>query len=292
MKTSIWLITILALVLFQACSSNDFPKYQTLESLRVLGLLAPTPEVRAGSANVTVTPYVSDVNGAGRALTYTAEACLNPLIDYGAEPTCVGNPTRTVIATNAAVNVGANLTAANGFTGTVDSIGVAIPTATLLAPLDATLQYNGVPVLVTYTISASSGESVRAFRRILVTTDASKSLNTNPVLNDLLANGTAITTSLPTSSTSDLTPSYPTSGAGSPETYSVKSTDGSVTSVTETYTTTWFISSGTVKYARTLGASATQFTKPETLPASGHVVLVGVLRDGHDGISIVQKNLQ
>lgn len=286
MKRLILLSTSLGLL---SCGDNNFPKYEALGGLRVLALTSTTPEVLAGSGSVSVVPFVSDVNGAGRALNYDAEACLAPTLDYGGDPTCAGNPTRQVLAQGSSITAG-QLTATNGYTGTVDTLTAAAPSAALLSALDSNFQYNGVPLLITFRVYAG-GESVNSFRRILVTTNGSKTLNTNPTLNDILASGSPIGGTLPGSAVS-LTPSYPSSGAGAPESYTEFNRNGVSVSRSETFSMTWFISAGELSAARTLETAATQFTPPGSLPPLGRVVLVGVLRDGRGGVTVLQKNLQ
>ena len=243
---------MMGLLIFSGCDDTSLPKYSDLSGLRVLAIkddASGYSEVSPGST-VAITPYVSDFGGGTRALTYQAVACLDPGISTGVEPSCTGVPGASTVASGTVTITGSLRTgSATAFTVTVPS--------TILTGRTTQDQYNGVNYLVTYTISSSTGDSVRAFKRILVSDPSKTTKNKNPTLSGLLANGVAIT-SMPTSGV-ELSVSY---SADSLETYNYKNTDLTVSTVSEELVTTWFISTGTLKYFRTVKTESTTFTPP------------------------------
>ena len=285
-----WICISLSLFL-TSCGQDDLPVYSQLKGLRVLGLVASSPEALAGGGPVTITPYVSDIDGGGRSLQYDAEACLNLEVDYGGDPTCEGSSTRTVIAQGAAVTIAGNLTSSNGYTGSVDALSVSIPTSSSLSSFSALQKYNGVPLLVTYKIYASSGEAVRSYRRIYVTTEPSKVLNSNPIFLDILSDGSTLGPSLPTSAVK-LSADFPNSGANGAEVYSEIESDGGLVNKTESLMVTWFVSAGSVAATRIVAGDFTRFSPPNEIPSLGRVIVVGVLRDNRGGLAVVRKELQ
>ena len=107
-----------------SCSEPNFKKYNELSELRVLALKADLPEVTAG-ATVTITPIVSDIVNSG-ALTFTANACLDPGVAFGARPTCEGSLSKQILATDQAITT---LSAANSFTATPASPAASMTSA-------------------------------------------------------------------------------------------------------------------------------------------------------------------
>lgn len=255
-------------ILLAGCSSKDLPEYTQLGGLRVLALIANTPEVSPGDT-VTITPVVSDILGAGRTLTYSATGCSDPGIAYGGVPTCVGAMDAVSLAT------GTVTPATPRFTESAPTFSVTIP-ATALALRGETEKYNGVPYLVTYTLSASTGERVRAFRRILVSTKTSK--NQNPGAFTLTRDGAEMLT-LPASAVT-VTRQI---ASGSAETYSYRDANGTLQTLGETLTTTWFVSDGSFSRYRTDGDEALTFTPPTAIPATHAVVIVLIVRDDRGG---------
>jgi hypothetical protein len=274
---------LLAVPAISGCSSDDLPKYEKLEKLRVLALIASAPEVDPGTT-VTITPVVSDINGGGRALTADVEACLDPGIGYGVAPTCSGALTRVVLQTNQSVTG----LASPEYTGSVSStFTVTVPPSVLIfAGRTAAEQQNGVPYLVTYTLKAASGEQLRTFRRILVSLTTKTAKNQNPVLSDILFNDVSAT-SYPGLAVK-LTPTF---GAGSQESYHIRQGDGSDIAQTEELTVTWLSTDGTLLRSRTIDLGENTFTPPGTKPSSHAVVLLGVVRDDRGGVGIKQLNL-
>lgn len=270
MKKSIfWLVFLLA----TSCSDMGLPEYIKLENLRVLALILDSPEVAAGGT-VNVTPVVSDY-GATRTLTYVAEACPDPGLVLGRDPTCEGSPLKVSVGSgNVTFPVAQQSTNRTGLTAALPAITVP---ASLISSLSPEAQFNGFFYLVTYTLSASDGARVRSFARIRVSNKATK--NTNPTITDVLSNGSSLTT-MPAGDTS-VTISYP---GTSKETYLFQRSDGTQTSQTEALSTTWFYSAGAMKFYRTVDGEANTFTPTSAAAPTGlnHVVLV-ITRDGREG---------
>lgn len=263
------------------CSDSDLPDYYRLDRLRVLALIADQPETSPGGS-VSITPVVSDLFGGGRALTYSAESCLDPGVGFGATPTCENSSSRVVIASGSTLS---GLSAPN-YTGTVTSVlSIALPqSAVIFAGRTADEQINGVPYLVTFTVQgvSSSGETdqVRAFRRILVSTRTIK--NQNPSFNtgnEILASGAPLL-SFPSSET-EVQGGVST---GSSESYQ-ESQDGITSSLQESLTLTWFVSDGSVSKTRTESDGTTRLRPPSTAPSGRNYLIGVVLRDGRGGAS-------
>ncbi len=262
-----------------SCSSDDFPKYVELGGLRILALQTGTNGGAAENApgdSVTVTPYVSDYRGA-RTITYAAVACTDPGIGAGVEPTCDG------VADRVAVANGALTIPATSRTGAGNSFTVNIP-STALAGRSAADQYNGVGYLLTYTLTASDGTTVRSFKRLIVSSKSPK--NMNPTLTGVLANGSPMT-AMPAGEVT-IRASYLT---GSIESYSAMKTDQSVTARTEELVTTYFITDGSLKTFRTVNDQTTTYTPPSPVPTDHTPVMVAVTRDSRGGISVVVQGL-
>ncbi|MGK5087060.1 hypothetical protein WDW86_05840 [Bdellovibrionota bacterium FG-2] len=254
------------------CAKNDLPDYNVLGGLRVLAMKAAAPEVAPGDTT-TVTPVVSDIAGAGRELTYVAVGCPDPGVSLGAKPSCLGNPMRVELG-------GGSFTpTAPSFTQVAPAFTVAVPVA--LLEMRSTLdQFNGVAYLMTYDISTSSGESVSAYKRLIVSDAVSRPVkNSNPTLSGVLAGGGGLT-ALPAAKTALKVDAALTSGV---ESYDVLTSSGGSKTLQETLITTWFLSDGTVNHFRTVGADEVSYTPPEVLPTAHSVVLVAVIRDGRGG---------
>lgn len=268
-----------------SCSTDTFPKYIALTGLRVLALQTSTPEISPGTA-VTITPFISDINNAGP-WTYSAEGCFDPGITYGANPSCTDSTTRTVFATNQAVT-SSLLTASNVYSNSVDTFTVpAAQTTSILSGRGSEDTYNGVNYLVVYTISNSSGETVKSFRRLVVTESTKTTKNSNPSTTDLLANSSTLGT-LSANTEVTLTASFSSTSA---ETYSYKDSTGSLISSTESLLTTWFITDGSMKYYRTSQGDSNTYTTPSSYPSTRRSSVIAVTRDSRGGVHVVQRTI-
>lgn len=271
------LILISSFLVLGACSQDDLPKYSKLDGLRILALDLNTPEIQnpsAGAQTVQLTPYLSDIGGSG-SIDLTIQSCLDRGVSFGAEPTCEG--AADVTTTNS------TLTFADAErTGPAAAITVnfTIP-ANLLSQYAAPLRFNGVAYLITVTATRGTA-TLKSFRRILLST---KTPNQNPGIADVLAEGTTLS-NLPAGET-NLSFSTNTN----PESYQYMNTKEEVSNLTETFETTWFISDGELTTPRTRADETTKWTPPPTAPTGRSVVVVGVLRDGRGGVSVIIKKL-
>lgn len=275
-KSGVSLSRALMLGIFSAlassCGSDNLPKPEKLGPLRVLGLIASTPEVAATGATVNIIPVISDTDGGTRILNYEWKSCLDPGVALGATPTCEGQTAISAPDSNTLNRTSTQLQN-YPFTGsaTNDSYNVVIP-GTLLTAKTAFEKFNGIAVLVTFKLMVDgTSESTSAFRRILV---RDTTLNPTP-LNSKPATPSGIT-SLPASET-DLTPTLTETS----QTYSVLSTTGAVLSRTEKLTVSWFTTDGEFEFSRTDGASSNKWTPP----TSGSPVGLILLRDDRGGLS-------
>ncbi len=285
------LIPFTLILLLSGCADNGLPSYYELGDLRVLGILAenalsqPISEVDPSSGpTVTLTPIISALD-AGTALgnaasdltlTLTWQSCVDPGISFGASPSCEGVPG----ASNATTVSGTLPSQSGSYTGILSVNGthsVTIPT-TFLDLATSREKQNGVNLLVTLQVSASgTGEIVKSFRRITVTTRST--LNSIPTLSGIRVEGSGSNlTSLPAAE-SELVPVY----TGSAETYSLISSSGVTTSLTENLTTTWFLSRGELESNRTDTTLANTYT-PATSGTTPQF-LVALLRDTRGGLS-------
>ncbi|MCB0368501.1 MAG: hypothetical protein KDD45_03435, partial [Bdellovibrionales bacterium] len=81
------LLTPLALgVSLASCSSSNLPKYVELKGLRIITLIADSPEVDP-STTVSITPVISDITETS-SLNYIAYGCIDPGVSEGATPSC------------------------------------------------------------------------------------------------------------------------------------------------------------------------------------------------------------
>jgi hypothetical protein len=264
---------IFSVVLWTGCTKDTFPKYIELNDLRVIALQTATPEVVPGTL-LTIDPYVSDINNTAP-LTFIAEGCVD--ISYGAEPSCNGNPTMVSLGTGSAGTLSGPT-----FTGSLTSFNATIPAA-ILVGRSAAETYNGVNYLITYAITNAQGKTVKSFRRIIVS-DPSKPKNSNPTVPAVFANGVSLGLLAP-GVAHEMTMTF---GASSAETYNRMKTDGSMTTVTEELTTTWFITDGLMKFYRTSVADVNAYTTPESYPTTRSSFILVVVRDGRGGLSLLQ----
>ena len=266
--------SLVAVLLLAGCGDDTFPKYVDLGGLRILALKSESggfAEVSPGDT-VTITPYISDYR-ASRTLSAEWQACPDPGVALGVDPSCVGVPGAT-----AATAVAATVPATER-TGQTDAFTVSVPT-TLLTGRSEQDQYNGISYLVTYKLTASDGATVSGFKRIVVSPASKTTKNRNPTLSGVLADGAALAT-LPGSEVS----LQANIGAGSAESYDVKKRDLSLEGRTEELLTTYFVGGGgTLKLYRTIGTGTTTFTPPS--PAPTDAVMVAVLRDGRGGLDV------
>lgn len=280
----------LACLALAGCMDNSLPKYSKLESLRVVAMVADTPDVAAGSTP-TITPWIADPLGGTRALRARAVGCVDPGVSLGADPTCDGNPTfRELVAETALAWPDAN--------DSTDRAGAAQPTVSLSAGDTASIltgrtaadRFNGVAYLVIYQVWAADGSArVNALKRILVSDKsaiAGQTRNANPALTDILGNGASFA-AFPAAAVNLLAQI----GAGSAEAYKALKADGGAVDRTEEIVTSWFITDGELKYFRTVGSDVTLYTPPSARPSGRNAVIMAVARDGRGGEVAAKRRL-
>ena len=267
------MIRLLILFLLMGCGDDNFREQSELGRLRVLAISADTPEINS-AATVTLTPIISYVDGGGANLNYTWEACPDPGIDFGADIDCDDAASSLKLTGSGSFNT--NTLAASYFTGAASTIGVNVPAAAfvLLGTFDSDIQFNGIDYLtiITYT-DPGNGNSVKAFKRIKLSTKAGGSLNTNPTFSSMTFNGSALG-AYPTSKGD-----FDISGASSGQSYDVQTNVG-LRSFTENMFISWFSSTGEFLFNRTDVGEDNEFK-----PSGSTGVFVAIYRDGRGGVA-------
>jgi hypothetical protein len=271
------LALIVAVVMSQCGNTNDLPKYQALGDLRILTIVASAPEANPGDS-VTFTPVLSDLNGHGRTINYSVQACLDPGVGNGADPTCLNPDPASIQTGTVTVPAGASQT----YTGPVTPFTLTMPDAGIIfANRSIVDQYNGVIYLVQYNISIPNGPAISSFLRVFVSIASKSQKNQNPSIASLDLNDSPVPGSIP----------MPTSAgnfrvvspASSSETYQVMQLDGSFLTRTEEMLNTWFVSDGEFDFSRTTGSAENLWSPPGSKPAGRGVVVLVVTRDGRGG---------
>jgi hypothetical protein len=266
-------------IILLSCSKNELPKFNEINSLRVIALTTPAPEVNA-SDSVTITPVISDINST-TALTDSVFTCVDLGVAYGVTPTCDGNPTKIVVHTNRTLTLPG---LGDNWTGSADTFNVTVPAALIIFyGRSAQEQFNGVNYLVEYILSNSTGEVLKSFRRLVVSTKTPKNLN--PVVTDILSDGVSMT-ALPIGVKSNLTSDLTTASA---ETYQVQDFNGLQTSVAELLSITWMITDGETKYFRSDVGASNVYTGPPSAPVGRSSYVFAIARDNRGGVSVVRK---
>jgi hypothetical protein len=235
------------------------------------------PEANPGD-KVTFTPVLSDLNGNGRTINYAVQACIDPGIGSGADPTCQNPDPASIQTGTVTIPPGASLT----YTDMVTSFPLTMPDeSTMFAGRSLADQYNGVIYLVQYNISVPNGPAINSFLRVFVSTTAKPQKNQNPSIASVDLNDSPVPASITMpASPSNFRVTFP---ASSTETYQVMQNDGSFLTRTEEMLDTWFVSDGTFDYSRTTGSAENLWTPPGSKPAGRGIVLVVVTRDGRGG---------
>jgi len=277
------MLTLAALTtsLFAAgCANENFPKYQKLDSFRVIGIQADKPEVLISTlpATVTLTPILSDSGSGGRTVTISGSACPDPGINFGAEPTCDQSPLKVDLSiasvTPSAVALNSQTFGTPSLTGSTPSFTITVPTG-LTTGRSSTDLFNGIGYLVSLRFQAGD-KVVRAYKRIAISNKSTA--NTNPSITSVLGNGTALTV-LPTA---DVSISVQTSA---PANYEAMSSEGTITTRPESLRVTYFNTDGVLKFARLSPAETNFWTPPVVAPTGRPATLVVVVYDGLGGIA-------
>jgi hypothetical protein len=272
--------------LLMSCNQPDFPKYAVLGTLRILTVVASTPEANPGDT-VTFTPVLSDVDGQGRTINYSVQACIDPGVGVGVTPQCPSPDVSSIQTGTLTIAPGASQT----YTGPVSTFTLTMPAAeAIFANRSAADQYNGVAYLVFYSISTTDGSRVDSFLRVNITSSAKTQKNQNPIITsvDLSDSPTTSIISMPTT-TLDFRVTSPASSA---ETYQTMRNDGSFVTHTEDLITTWFISDGEFDFTRTIGNSENAWGPPQPKPANRGIVMLVVTRDERGGQTFQKIEMQ
>lgn len=268
------------LLITGSCADDPFPKYQQLGDFRVLGIQANLPEVSVASLPqaVTLTPILSDVGSGGRTISITGAACPDPGVSFGAEPTCDQSPLKVDLAiasvTPGAAASGSQLFGTPSLTGATPSFTVTVP-AGLTTGRSAIDIFNGVGYLVSLKFEAGD-KVVRAYKRIVVSNKPT--INVNPSLTAILANGTNLTT-LPTGSVNL------TVQATGQTTYQFMDSNGVIQNRDEGLRVTFFNSDGVLKRSRVSVGEENKWEPPAVAPSGRPATIVAIVYDGLGGMA-------
>jgi hypothetical protein len=270
------IIVCFILMFLISCSNDTFKKVFKLGSLRIIAITAgkqgtlSQAEFDPGNT-VTVEAFVSDVDG-GQTVSAVVESCTDLGVSYGKEPSCQGVFDRTAQGT-----ITLNTSTLAGNTGAMPTFNITIP-ATILVGRSSQDQFNGVNYLVTMAFTTPDGQSVKAFKRLPVTTRATK--NMNPTLGNILIDGNTFA-------------AYPNDGdfslssTSSEESYQFQSADGSLATQVEDLNVAWYVSDGEINFPVTTKSGTTRFKKGD----KSSLVVVAVIRDGRGGMAVQIKKV-
>ncbi len=279
---------ILALGLGVAgCGDDELPDYFLLDRMRVIAAHTggAAAEFSAGDS-ASVVFHLVDPKGGGRTLTYSIEACVDPGVGIGATPNCEGNPTMQTIVSGATVVPGS---AATNYYGTLTTPAISIPSAAVVfvdprtgsaRPLSD--QENGVGYLIVLRMVASPTETVTAFKRLVVSTKATKNQNPTWSAPALLFDGVAPASYV---LTTDRFPMRAQVAPTSVESYNRRLADGSSENRSEELLITWLVSTGEIRFSRTEPATENRYTPAAPLPA--WTSFIAVVRDERGGMAVV-----
>lgn len=281
MKLLVLSFSLLGFSIFTSgCANENFPKYQKLDSFRVIGIQADKPEVLISTlpATVTLTPVLSDSGSGGRTVTITGSACPDPGINFGAEPTCDQSPLKVDLSipsvTPGAAASNSQVFGTPSLTGSTPSFTVTVPSGLTTGRSTSDL-FNGIGYLVSLRFQAGD-KVVRAYKRIAISNKSTA--NVNPSITSVLGNGSALTL-LPTT---DVTLSVQTSA---PASYEAMSAEGVIVSRTESLRVTYFHTDGLMKFARLSPLETNTWTPPAAAPAGRPATIVVVIYDGLGGMA-------
>lgn len=273
------LCIVLTVILFViSCGETDFKKFSQLGETRIVAIVADTPEIdgsSTGNVNVTLTPYISDINGAGRVFNVTVVTCLDTGVTRGGSPECENATTETYPNSNTYDTT--NLAASN-FTGAMDPITLTISNpASLIADYSNQQRFNGVNYLVAFRFQSGS-TTINTIKAIPISERSVR--NSNPVITGITYNGGVISSGPTASGALNMSLS-----SGS-ESYDVMQANGTVISKQESLLISWFVSKGKVQPARIVESQNSTYF-PENNSA---ITLIGVARDRRGGSAVTVLN--
>jgi hypothetical protein len=258
---------LFSLFAFWGCGNDDLPQVETLSGFRVLGILADSPELAVGgSTNLRL--LVSDVDGGGRTISGTYQACPDPGISLGAAPSCdgvTGATAETAFSVDFST-LGASYTGLNA-----TNYSITIP-ADLLSSATTVEQTNGKGYVVVFSFNVG-GKIVRAFKTLIVSNRGTK--NSNPTNPTIRLNGGGFA-ALP--AVNDL---LTIDNLTDEETFQVFYSNGTLATITESYELAWYVSKAKLSAGKVAEGDSVKF---ETAPAAGPFVAVVVVRDERGGM--------
>lgn len=279
----------LLLIFIIGCSGKSFERYYKLRSLRVVAIHADTPEINSNNflptATITLTPWISFLQGDDTTLDITMEACLDPGVSYGAEPSC--DDSALVLDSDAEIEYDmSDLGSDNDYTGamtTTFSLGISAEEFALIqAAHSSKALYNGVNILVSFVFEdQESSKKVKAFKRISITSKDDDELNTNPTIGNIQADDDDLD-ELPNSDV-ELT----VDDIENIESFDFKNSKDELISKKEKFTISWFSTGGSIQYTRVDDDQDSEWDPPKATP----VVVLAVVRDDRGGVSVQSVTL-
>jgi hypothetical protein len=271
----------LLLALSVSCSQDKLPKASEISGLRILAVVASSPEVAAG-ATINIQALVSDFSETTSMQQY-ARACIDPGISLGAAASCSGVPGTVELTSGAFQNV-TTIGSAQNFTGLTDAISITVPSSALMfAGRSNRDQFNGINYVIEYQIRNSRGQSITGIKRIVVVNTALRAtLNTNPTITAIQADASTMTNPV---AYLGQKPKLSSVVSGT-ESYQIQNVDSSYTNKTEDLTTSWFISDGELQYQRTTATTTTEWKAPESAPSGRKSWVIAVVYDGRGGVAV------
>jgi hypothetical protein len=261
-----------------SCSKQKFEKFSQLGGPRILAIKADQPEIDGsgtGNVAVTLTPYISDIDGNGRVLSVRVVTCADLAIGQGNQPACSTPQVETYPSGNTFDTT--SLMATN-YTGAMTPITITIANpASLIAGYSDQAKFNGVPYSIFFSIQFGT-TTITAVKQVDI--GLRSSLNQNPQIQNITLDGTAITSSPSAGGTL----SYSIASGHTPESFQVMDASGNLYgSQKETYLLTWFYYDAKIKPFRLLEAQNSQFVMTA---GAGQATIVAVLRDQRGGTDV------
>jgi hypothetical protein len=262
------------LLLSAGCSMEDFEEFKQLGGLRIVGVEVDNSEIdgtTSGTVNVTLTPYISDIDAGGRTFSVSVVSCLDATFAQTGQLGCKPN-TETYPNSN---SFDTSTLSASSYTGAMDSITISInDPASLIENFSEQLRFNGVPYYVFFTLSSGS-ESLSFVKQLRITDRGT--LNSNPEIDEVRLDGSELTSAPSGSGTLSVT----LTASGEPEKYAELTGNGTTQSQTESYLVSWFASPGDITLGRVL------FGQTSELDTNQSTVLIAVVRDRRGGTDVV-----
>lgn len=262
---------LIILILFcLSCGDDNFKKVEKVESFRILGIKADFPEVSPGTS-VNLLPIISDVNGESQVISGSYEACIDPGISRGATVSCDHDTSKVEDEYDIVI---ANLTPnADGRSGFSDPLSITIPNSILLGRSDRE-KFNGVGYIVIFRFIVNDVE-YKSFKRIIATTR--NTLNSNPVADDILINGSVHSKAPSNGDVLKLKIS------NAPESYSVINVDGKLENRKESYQIAWYTDKGSFNLSKVLIDEPVEFEGSEA-----NNLTMAIVRDGRGGVDLIK----